>query len=79
MTAGLIAAVPFFAEIENLRECQRLNLRMRVKYPDQNVQLMMPRMRDLKRIVSENGENSEYKYKFKNQNVFDLLFPYFFF
>lgn len=59
MTAGLIAAIPFFAEINNLRESQRVDLRMRIKYPDQNVHLMVPRMRDLKRIVTENGEESK--------------------
>lgn len=52
VTAGLIAAVPFFAEIDNLRENQRQDLRMRIKYPDQIVHLVVPRLRDLKRIVS---------------------------
>lgn len=59
VTAGLIAAIPFLAEIDNLRESQRLDLRMRIKYPDQNVHLMVPRMRDLKRMVTENGEDSK--------------------
>lgn len=58
VTAGLIAAIPFFAEINNLRERQRLDLRMRIKYPDQNVHLMVPRMRDLKRMITENGTES---------------------
>lgn len=62
VTAGLIAAIPFFAEINNLRESQRLDLRMRIKYPDQNVHLMVPRMRDLKRMITENGEDSEWIY-----------------
>lgn len=52
VTAGLIAAVPFFAEIDHLRESQRQDLRMRIKYPDQVVHLVVPRLRDLKRIVS---------------------------
>lgn len=60
VTAGLIAAIPFLAEINNLRESQRVDLRMRIKYPDQNVHLMVPRMRDLKRMVTENGEESEF-------------------
>lgn len=64
MTAGLIATIPFLAEIDNLRESQRLDLRMRIKYPDQNVHLLVPRMRDLKRIVTENGEDSEYSKSF---------------
>lgn len=59
VTAGLIAAIPFFAEIDNLQERQRLDLRMRIKYPDQNVHLMVPKMRDLKRILTENGEESK--------------------
>lgn len=59
VTAGLIAAIPFLAEIDNLRESQRLDLRMRIKYPDQNVHLMVPKMRDLKRILTENGEESK--------------------
>lgn len=57
VTAGLIAAIPFFAEVDNLRECQRQDLRMRIKYPDQNVHLVVPRLRDLKRIISENSDN----------------------
>lgn len=64
VTAGLIAAIPFYAEIHNLRESQRLDLRMRIKYPDQNVHLMVPRMRDLKRMVTENGEDSKQYIKY---------------
>lgn len=63
VTAGLIAAIPFLAEINNLRESQRIDLRMRIKYPDQNVHLMVPRMRDLKRIITENGEESKFLQK----------------
>lgn len=59
VTAGLIAAIPIFAEIDNLRESQRQNLRMRIKYPDQNVHLVVPRMRDLKRVTSESAEEGE--------------------
>lgn len=59
MTAGLIAAVPFIAEIDNLRESQRKDLRLRIKYPDQNVHLVVPRLRDLKRVVTEGGEDGE--------------------
>lgn len=56
VTAGLIAALPFVAEIDNLRDCQRQDLRLRIKYPDQNVHFVVPRMRDLKRVKTENGE-----------------------
>lgn len=55
VTAGLIAAMPFVAEIHNLREGQRQDLRLRIKYPDQNVHFVVPRMRDLKQIMTENG------------------------
>lgn len=56
VTAGLIAALPFVAEINNLRQSQRQDLRVRIKYPDQNVHFVVPRLRDLKRIITENGE-----------------------
>lgn len=55
VTAGLIAAMPFVAEIQNLREGQRHDLRLRIKYPDQNVHFVVPRMRDLKQIMTEHG------------------------
>lgn len=55
MTAGLIAALPLYAEIDNLRESQRQDLRIRIKYPDQNVHFVVPRMRDLRRVMTENG------------------------
>lgn len=55
VTAGLIAAMPFVAEIQNLREVQRQDLRLRIKYPDQNVHFVVPRMRDLKQIMTEHG------------------------
>lgn len=53
----MIAALPFVAEIDNLRQSQRNDLRLRIKYPDQNVHLVVPRMRDLKRIKTEHGED----------------------
>lgn len=55
VTAGLIAALPFVAEIHNLQHTQRIDLRLRIKYPDQNVHFVVPRMRDLKRVVTEDG------------------------
>lgn len=55
VTAGLIAAMPLYAEIENLRGSQLQDLRVRIKYPDQNVHSVVPRMRDLKRVMTENG------------------------
>lgn len=57
VTAGLIAAFPLTAEIKNLQEHQRQNLRVKIKYPDQNIHIVAPRMRDLKKTCSE--EESE--------------------
>lgn len=54
VTAGLIAALPLNAEIEQLQEHQRHDLRIKVKYPDQNVHIVVPRARDLKKVLSEN-------------------------
>lgn len=48
------------AEIDNLRESQRQDLRMRIKYPDQNIHLVVPRLRDLKRVFTENEENGKF-------------------
>lgn len=47
LTAGLVAAIPIVAEIENLQEFQRHDLRLRIKYPDQNVHIIVSRSRDL--------------------------------
>lgn len=55
-TAGLIAQLPIFAEIMSLQDLQRQHLRIRIKYPDQNVHLVVPRLRDIKRIMTESGE-----------------------
>lgn len=56
VTAGLIAAVPMHVEIEDLQEHQTKDLRIRIKYPDQNVQLVViPNQRDLKRMMSPTG------------------------
>ncbi|EAA01205.5 AGAP001286-PA [Anopheles gambiae str. PEST] len=57
VTAGLIAAVPFVAELENLQQSQRQDLRLKVKYPDQNVHIIVPRKRDLKKVMTEQGES----------------------
>lgn len=56
MTAGLIAALPLYAKIDNLRYSQLANLRLRIKYPDQIVHFVVPRTKDLKRVISEIGE-----------------------
>lgn len=61
VTAGLIAALPLNAEIENLQEHQRQNLRIKVKYPDQNIHIVVPRMRDLKKLINDNGNETNWR------------------
>lgn len=63
VTAGLIAAVSLTAEIEDLREHQRQDLRIKVKYPDQNVHIVAPRLRDLKKALKkdDNEENNSWR------------------
>lgn len=58
VTAGLIAALPFSSEVEHLQDHQRQDLRIKVKYPDQNIHIVVPRMRDLKRLVGESDIES---------------------
>lgn len=45
-TAGLIMAVPVEAEFTNLQDPSRL--RLKIKYPDQSTQVMLPKTGDLK-------------------------------
>lgn len=65
VTAGLIAALPIHAEIDQLQEHQRENLRIKIKYPDQNIHFVMPRLRDLKRMVSENGDEIQNSWRLR--------------
>lgn len=60
VTAGLIAAVPLVAELENLQETQRQDIRLKIKYPDQNVHVIVPRKKDLKKIMTEQGESQSH-------------------
>ncbi|XP_016949591.1 integrator complex subunit 4 [Drosophila biarmipes] len=57
VTAGLIAAVPFVAEIDNLLESQRADMRIKIKYPDQHVHTVVPKRSDFKPIMTEQGEH----------------------
>lgn len=66
VTAGLIAAIPFVVEIENLQEMQMQNLRIKIKYPDQNTHSIVPRQRDLKKVMTEDGE-AEGKWRLRTQ------------
>lgn len=47
-TAGLIAAVPLEAEVMHIRDPS--TLRVRVKYPDQLVQISVPRSGHLRKL-----------------------------
>ncbi|XP_058451995.1 integrator complex subunit 4 [Malaya genurostris] len=60
VTAGLIAALPLVVELENMQESQRQCLRVKVKYPDQSVHIIVPRRRDIKRIITEQGESESH-------------------
>lgn len=57
VTAGLIAALPFVAEFGNLQESQRAEMRIKIKYPDQNVHTVVPKQSDFKKIMTETGEH----------------------
>ncbi|XP_030378031.1 integrator complex subunit 4 [Scaptodrosophila lebanonensis] len=57
VTAGLIAAVPFVAEIDNLLKSQKADMRIKIKYPDQHMHTVVPKMSDFKPIMTEQGEH----------------------
>ncbi|KAH8354430.1 hypothetical protein KR084_010835 [Drosophila pseudotakahashii] len=57
VTAGLIAAVPFVAEIDNLLESQKADMRIKIKYPDQHMHTVVPKRSDFKPIMTEQGEH----------------------
>ncbi|KAF2893883.1 hypothetical protein ILUMI_12289 [Ignelater luminosus] len=56
-TAGLIMAVPFEAELYNLSDPSRL--RLKIKYPDQRTQVILPRPAHLKPLHYDNPNNQE--------------------
>ncbi|KAI8126837.1 Integrator complex subunit 4 [Lucilia cuprina] len=55
VTAGLIAALPFVAEIDNLQESQKQDMRIKIKYPDQHLHTVVPKLSDFKKIMTEQG------------------------
>lgn len=55
VTAGLIAALPFVAEIDNLQEKQKRDIRIKIKYPDQYLHSVVPKLDDFKKIMTEQG------------------------
>lgn len=56
-TAGLVMAVPLEAELTNLADPSRL--RLKVKYPDQRTQVVVPRSLDLKPLDPEAAEKGD--------------------
>lgn len=56
-TAGLVMAVPLEAELTNLADPTRL--RLKVKYPDQRTQVIVPRVADLKPLDPEAEERGD--------------------
>lgn len=50
-TAGLVMAIPFEAELRHLHDPSRL--RLQVRYPDQQVQVVVPRVDDLRPIDAD--------------------------
>lgn len=57
-TAGLIAGIPFDAEITSLSNVAVL--RIKIKYPDQNTILVLPNKNDL-RPINKSEDNTDYR------------------
>ncbi|KAL9881613.1 integrator complex subunit 4-like [Glossina fuscipes] len=55
VTAGLIAALPFVAEIDNLQDAQKQDMRIKIKYPDQHTHTVVPKLSDFRKIMTEQG------------------------
>ncbi|XP_054278169.1 integrator complex subunit 4-like [Macrosteles quadrilineatus] len=55
-TAGLVMGIPLDAELYSLHNTN--TLRLKVKYPDQQTQLIVPRKSDLRLLNLETSENS---------------------
>lgn len=77
-TAGLIAAIPLEAEIMNIRDPSAL--RVHVKYPDQLVQISVPRASHLRKLDAiDDGINIYYQFMCKSKlfelNIFVFLDP----
>lgn len=72
-TAGLIMAVPFEAELYNLSEPSRL--RLKIKYPDQRTQVILPRPEHLKPLYLDGpGDGKIVPTRLANQ-VLSNFFP----
>lgn len=53
-TAGLVMSIPFEAELRNLSSPERL--RLKVKYPDQKTQIILPRPSHIKPLNLDGSE-----------------------
>lgn len=53
-TSGLIMSIPFEAELRNLSSPERL--RLKVKYPDQKTQIILPRPSHIKPLHFDGSE-----------------------
>lgn len=53
-TAGLVLSIPFEAELRHLSDPTRL--RLKIKYPDQRTQIILPRPTHFKSLLFENEE-----------------------
>lgn len=66
-TAGLIMSVPLEAELNHLLDPSRI--RIKVKYPDQKTQIILPRPSHLKPLYyDENNEGKTIADKLKGMN-----------
>lgn len=59
-TAGLVMAVPFEAELYNLSDPSRL--RLKIKYPDQRTQVILPRPEHLKPLYLDGPSEGKVVY-----------------
>lgn len=55
-TAGLILAIPFEAELRHLSD--RSRVRLKIKYPDQKTQIILPRPSHFKPLLFDTEEGN---------------------
>ena len=55
-TAGMVMGIPLDADIRNLRDTSIV--RVKLKYPDQQTVLIIPRSSDLRRMDGDDSPNS---------------------
>lgn len=59
-TAGMVMGIPLDADIRNLRDTSIV--RVKLKYPDQQTVLIIPRTSDLRRMDRDDASDSTGKY-----------------